>query len=238
MRPHHAALAVLGLLALGLMSDQLRKSAHERYRSAQRYEDIYYLPPAEWLPTLSLGWDEAAADLLWMRALIYFGEEFRHGGGVTHVFDYGEAIVALDPYFLAAYRWMGMAALYRPQAITEADVERSVAFMKRGAERFPDDGELQWNIGAALAFELPGLLGDDAEAIRRARERGLPHLTRAAQLGAAPEWAPLSNATLLLQIGRRAQAIQHLAQMLDVVEDPETRAELEARIEALRSAPE
>lgn len=237
MRPHHAALAFLGLLALGLASDQLRASAHERYRSAQRYEDIYYLPPPEWLPALSLGWDEAAADLLWMRALIYFGEEFRHAGGVNHVFDYGEAIVALDPHFLAAYRWMGMAALYRPQAITTDDVERAVAFMQRGAELFPDDGELQWNIGAALAFELPGML-DDAEGIRQARERGIPHLTRAAQLGAAPDWAPLSNATLLLQIGRRAQAIQHLAQMLEVVEDPEARAELEARIEALRSAPE
>lgn len=234
-----AAIALVGiaLVGLALASDVLRIQAHERYQSAQRYEDIYYLPPAEWLPVLSLGWDEAAADLIWMRALIYFGEEFQHSGQVAHVFDYADAIVALDPHFLAAYRWMGMAGLYRPQAITVEDVERSIAFMKRGAELFPDDGELAWNIGAALVFELPGLLGDDAEAVRSARERGLPYLMKAVRLGAAPEWASLSNASLLLKIGQRAQAIQHLMQMRSLVKDPETRERIEARIQMLREAP-
>ena len=161
------ALAALAILALAAASDGLRASAHERYRSAQRYEDVYYLPPAEWLPVLSLGWDEAAADLLWMRALVYFGEEFQHSSGLRYVFDYGDAIVTLDPHFLAAYRWMGMAALYRPVEITTDDVERAVAFMQRGEALFPEDGELAWNIGAALVFELPGMLGDDVEGIRR-----------------------------------------------------------------------
>jgi hypothetical protein len=231
------ALAVLALLALAAASDGLRASAHERYRSAQRYEDVYYLPPAEWLPVLSLGWDEAAADLLWMRALVYFGEEFQHSSGLRYVFDYGDAIVALDPHFLAAYRWMGMAALYRPVAITPDDVERAVTFMQRGEELFPDDGELAWNIGAALVFELPGMLGDDVDGIRRARERGLPYLMKAVRLGAAPEWAAFTNATILAQIGRREQAIRHLVQMHALVDDPETRAQIEERIRALREAP-
>jgi tetratricopeptide (TPR) repeat protein len=231
------ALAALALLALAAASDGLRASAHERYRSAQRYEDVYYLPPADWLPVLSLGWNEAAADLLWMRALVYFGEEFRHGGGLSHVFNYADAIVALDPQFLAVYRWMGMAALYRPVAITTDDVERAVAFMQRGEELFPEDGELAWNIGAALVFELPGMLDDDVEGIRDARERGLPYLMKAVRLGAAPEWAALTNASLLAQIGRREQAIRHLVQMHQLVDDPATRAQIEERIRVLREEP-
>jgi len=231
------ALAALAILALAAASDGLRASAHERYRSAQRYEDVYYLPPAEWLPVLSLGWDEAAADLLWMRALVYFGEEFQHSSGLRYVFDYGDAIVTLDPHFRAAYRWMGMAALYRPVEITTDDVERAVAFMQRAEALFPEDGELAWNIGAALVFELPGMLGDDPEAIRRARERGLPYLMKAVRLGAAPEWAALTNASLLAQIGRREQAIRHLVQMHGLVDDPATRTQIEERIRALREAP-
>lgn len=229
--------AFLAAIALAAASDGLRASAHERYRSTQRYEDVYYLPPAEWLRVLSLGWDEVAADLLWMRALVYFGEEFRHGGGLSYVFDYGDAIVALDPHFGAAYRWMGMAALYRPVEVTTDDVERAVAFMQRGEELFPNDGELAWNIGAALVFELPGMLGDDVEGIRRARERGLPYLMKAVRLGAAPEWAALTNASLLAQIGRREQAIRHLVQMHALVDDPATRAQIEERIRVLREAP-
>jgi hypothetical protein len=230
--------ALLALAALALLSDGLRASAHEQYRAGQRYEDVYYLPPAEWLPVVSLGWDEALADLLWMRALIYFGDEFQHAGALAHVFDYAEAIVALDPHFLAAYRWIGMAGLYRPQAITVDDVERAVAFMQRGAELFPHDGELAWNIGAALVFELPSLLGDDEQAIARARERGLPYLTAAVRLGAAPEWAALSNASLLERIGRQEQAARHLEEMYVTTRDPVTREQIAERIRMLRERTE
>ena len=233
----HLALTAIAVIALAAASDSFRASAHERYRSAQRYEDVYYLPPTGWLPVVSLGWDEAAADLLWMRALVYFGDEFRHQGGLRHVFEYADAIVALDPHFLAAYRWLGMAALYRPVAITTDDVERAVAFMQRGEEIFPDDGQLAWDIGAALVFELVPLLEDDLEGIQHARERGLPYLMKAVRLGAAPEWTALTNASLLARIGRREQAIRHLTQMHGLVEDPETRARIEERIRLLRETP-
>jgi tetratricopeptide (TPR) repeat protein len=225
--------AVLALLILGVLSDQLRMQAHDRFTAAQRYEDVYYLPPREWLPVLSLGHDEALADLIWIRALVYFGEEFEHAGHVRYVFDYAEAIEALDPRFLAVYRWLGMAGLYRPQAITPEDVERSVAFMQRGARRFPDDGQLAWDIGAALVFELPPLLDDDA-AIRRARGRGAPYLMRAVRLGAAPEWAALTNATVLAQLGRREQAARHLEEMYLATDDPNVREQIGSRIRSLR----
>jgi hypothetical protein len=223
------------LLALAIFaSDVLRASAHERFVSGQRYEDVYYLPPAEWLRVFSLGYDEALADLIWMRALVYFGDEFRHSGRIEYVFEYANAIATLDPHFLAIYNWVGMAGLYRPVAITPEDIERSVAFMKRGERYFPDDGELQWNIGAALVFELPPLLGSDEEGIRRARERGLPYLMAAVRRGAAPDWAALSNASLLERIGRQEQAARHLEEMYATVEDPETRERIATRIRELR----
>src|SRR5688572_8030137 len=100
---------VLSIALAALASDRLRAGAHDRYMSAQRYEDIYYLPPADWLRVFSLGYDEALADLIWMRALVYFGQEFEHAGRLEYVFEYGDAIAALDPHFLAIYRWIGMA---------------------------------------------------------------------------------------------------------------------------------
>ena len=232
MRPW---LLVLLALTLALLTDRVRASAHDSYVGAQRYEDLYYLPPPSWLPVFSLGWDEAAADFLWMRALIYFGEEFENEGRVQHVFDYAEAIITLDPKLRSAYRWAGVAGMYRPQAITAEDIERSVAFMERGAREFPNDGELLWDIGAALAYELPPLIEEqDPEAGRRARERAAPYLMAAVRLGAGPEWAALANASLLGRVGRAEQAARHLEEMYLDVRDPAVRARIEARIESIR----
>src|SRR5690606_36908356 len=92
-------IGLLAVFALAVASDALRARSHASFASGQRYEDIYYLPPPAALRYVSLGWDEAAADLVWLRALVYFGDELIHEGQVRHVFDYTEAMLALDPRF-------------------------------------------------------------------------------------------------------------------------------------------
>ena len=235
MRPHSTTLlAILAIVALAVLSDGLRASAHERREAAQTYEDIYYLPPPGWLRVFSLGWNEALADLIWMRALVYFGDEFQQAeGSVRHVFDYAEAIATLDPHFLAIYRWVGVAGLYRPTAISTDDIERSVAFMERGARLYPASGELAWDIGAALVFELPPMLEDEGAQLH-ARERGMPYLLTASRLGAAPEWMALTNASLLGQLGRTEQAVRQLEEAYLRVDDPAMRTRIAARIASLR----
>lgn len=237
MRPTSIAAALITMVGLAVASGELRARSHACHASGQRYEDVYYLPPAESLRIFSAGWDEALADLIWMRALVYFGDEFREGGQVRHVFDYSEAILALDPRFRAVYRWVGMAGVYRPQAVAPEDIERSVAIMQRGARLFPEDGELAWDVGAALVFELAPMLEDEAEQ-DDARERGMPYLLAAARLGAAPEWAALSNASLLERIGRDEQAARHLEEMYLTVDDPAVRDSIAARIRELRQRAE
>jgi len=224
---------ILAVLVLGLASDHLRSRAHGAFVESQSYEDTYYLPPNAWLRVFSLGWDEAFADLIWMRALIYYGDELRHDGAVQFVFRYGEAIETLDPNFVAIYSWVGMASLYRPQATTVDDIERAVTFMRRGAERHPNDGELAWDLGATLAYELPPMV-NDTEAADRARARAVPFLVRAVQLGAAPRWATMTNAAILTRIGRTEQAARHLEEMYDQTSDPRTRQRMAARIRQLR----
>ncbi|MBX3270071.1 MAG: hypothetical protein KF729_07405 [Sandaracinaceae bacterium] len=233
-RDRIALLAVVtSLVVLPLALDALRARAHVSWRETQAYEGGYYLPPREWLPALSLGWREALADLVWMRALIYYGDEMHHGGDVRFAYEYAEAIEALDPDFVAVYRWVGMAGLYRPTAITADDVERAVTIMQRGAERHPLDGQLAWDLGAVLVFELPPLL-EDTEAADAARARGVPFLVRASRLGAAPEWASLSNAALLARIGRTDQAARLLEDLYAHTDDLATRERIAMRIRQMR----
>ena len=201
----------------------------------QRYEDIYYLPPPRWLSTLSLGWDEALADLLWIRALVYFGEELKQRGQVRHVFDYAEAIVTLDPYFLRAYRWVGTTGMYRPTHVSVEDVRRAVSYLERATAVFPDHGELAWDTGASLAYELAPLI-EDSDEKARIRARGVEHMMTATRLGAAPPWQVLTNTTHLLRLGQTDAAIRHLEEMYATTSDPSVRSEIEARLTQLRSA--
>lgn len=224
-------------LALGGFASWARQPAMDRQREADVYEDQYYLPRPEWLALVSLGHTEALADALWMRLLIYYGEEIVHRGDETHLFDYADAILTLDPDFLPVYRRVGTLAIYGATSRTPEEIERSVALMERGAERFPDDGPLQWTLGATLAFELAPLYGtQQPELARQARERAAPYLVRGAELGAAPPYASLSNAALLERVGRAEEAARHLEEMYALTDDESLRAQMAQQIESLRSS--
>ncbi|WP_236605571.1 hypothetical protein [Sandaracinus amylolyticus] len=226
------ALSVIVAAAAG---SALRVRSMEHHVASSTYEDVYYVPPPEWLPVFSLGWDEALADLLWARALVYFGDEVVARGGLRHVFDYTDAMLALDPDFRAVYRWIATAGLYRPQAITADDARRTIEYLRRGHQRFPDDGELAWTLGAALAFELPPLLDDPAER-DEARSEAAEYLMLAARRGAGPAWLALTNASLLSRVGRAESAADHLEEMYALTDDDDERTRLAHAIAELRSS--
>ena len=235
LAPQRLALLVAAL-GLAVMATLARVPASTRFLEVDGYEDRYYLPAPAWLEVFSLGHREALADLLWIRTLVYYGDELGHQGHERHIFDYAEAILALDPDFRGVYARIGTLALYRASDVTAADAERAAALMQRGVARFPDDGELAWRTGATLAFELPPLYPGDAARQDDARARAAPYLVRAVQLGGAPPYAMFSNASLLARIGRSEEAATHLEEMYAVTSDPAQRAEIAAHIERLRSA--
>jgi len=230
-------IALLGVMVCGVGARALRLSAVAQRDATETYEDIYYLPPPAWLPAFSLGHREALADLIWMRSLIYFGEEFRERGELRHVFEYGEAMLTLDPDFRRVYRWIGMAGIYHPTAATEADTRRSVSFLERGVARFPDDGELAWDLGATEMYEFAPMLHDGPEK-DALKLQATEHMMTAARLGAGPAWLVLANATQLKRLGQLEQAARHLEEMYSTVRDPDMRSQIGTQIAAIRGRSE
>lgn len=224
-------LLILPALALTSLT---RPEAMSAFLETQSYEDVYYLPEPAWLAVLSMGHDEALADLLWMQSLVYVGDEFVHRGDVENVYRYADAVLALDPDFRRAYSWAATMGLYRPVAPSMEEARQAAGYLERGVARFPDDGELVWELAAVYNFELPSLTRDPDEQ-RRYRELGAEHMVAAARMGAGPRWLALSNATRLEALGRMDQAVRHLEEMYAVVDDEATRAEIAARLEGLRA---
>ena len=225
-------LAILSVLA-GVWS--LRGRAMERYLETQTYEDIYYLPPPHWLEVMSLGHRRALADLIWLRSLIYFGDEFANKGAVKHVFNYGESMLALDPDFRRVYRWVGMAGVYTPTGGSTEFMQRAVDVLRRGTERFPDDGELAWDAGATITYEILPLLAQDDPNRERLRAEGNDYMMAAARLGGGPDWLVLTNASSLRKLGESDRELRHLEEMYTLISDPGVKMQIEIRLSQLRT---
>lgn len=228
------ALAVLCLLLSAAAIDRVRSRAQRHFIATQAYEDIYYLPSGDSLVVGSLGYREALADLLWMKALVYYGEELIHRGEVKNLFRYGDAVLALDPDFKRMYRWIASGALYRTGTITVDDARAAIRYLEVAARRFPDDGELAWDLGANYAFELAPML--DGEERAAAKRKGLEHMEAAVLRKAGPPWLALQTASELNALGRQEQAIAHLEDAYAIASDPEIKEKIEAQLSTLRSA--
>ncbi|HEX5655837.1 MAG TPA: hypothetical protein VFX59_01525 [Polyangiales bacterium] len=211
-----------------------RLHAVEQHRSAQRYQDTYYLPRAEYLPLLSLGYQAALADLLWCKSLVYFGEELMHRGIVRYLFQYTDAILALDPSFREPYRWVSTAALYRPGQATRQEAMHAASYLERAVKRWPDDGELRWDYGSLLRFELAPI-ERDPQRRQELLERAAPQLEAAARLGAGPPWLALNSAELLNKLGRTEQAIRHLEELRSTIGDPALLNDIDHKLQSLRT---
>jgi hypothetical protein len=183
---------------------------------------------------LSLGYRQALADLIWCRSLVYFGEDIAQRGKVKYVFEYTDAILALDPDFRPAYRWIPTAAIYRPIDLDITQGLRAAEYLKRALRRWPEDWELHWDYGSLLRFELAPLERDAARK-RVLLERAAPHISAAALHGAGPPWLALNSVELLNKLGHVQRTIRHLEELQETVQDEEVKREVQARLHALRS---
>ena len=126
--------------------------------------------------------------------------------------------------------------IYRPAGVTVGDYRRTIGYLEAGVRQFPDDGELRWELGATLAYELAPQLPPAERTRVKAEAR--EHFIHAARLGAGPEWLGLGTAMDMARAGQTARAIEHMRALHALTNDPETRANIERRLASLESASE
>lgn len=208
--------------------------AHRHVKQARatfpQDQDVLYLPPPQYLGPMSLGYEEALADLIWIRAVIFAGDRV----GATNykwIMEYLEAIYSLSPQFRRPYAWGGVAFIYSGEDIDRAMVDRAIALYDRGLTHFPEDHELLFAAGMLLTRDVqtvPGYTETEREA---AMERGTAMIRKAAAFGAPPLVRELA-ATLVSEGGADQLAIQFLQSQLLQAEDDAHRRLLRHKLEA------
>jgi hypothetical protein len=223
------ALALVTAAALTVVAQD---TALERRKRFPAESDLLYLPRPSALKALSLGHHELTADLVFIRAIIYFGGELAGRRTYTWLDNYLETIVALDPQWKTPYRWAGVATMYHGKTITPENVKQSIHFLEMGAKQFPDDWELPFMAGCNYLFELKT---DDPDQKRTNERRGAELVRHAALQKGAPSWVPLLAATMMQKEGREEAAMRHLEEIFVSTRDDKTRAEVKNRLLAMHA---
>lgn len=229
--PRIVPLLLAGLVAL---TSLVHRRVDERRAALPPEQDRMVLPTARALELSSLGYREAVADLLWIRALVFAGERLGHTDAVL-VERLVEAIATLAPRFHRPYSWGAITVVYGGSGtIDRAMVDRAARIYRAGLERFPTSHELLYGLGMLLTQQVGSTPGyTDAEREALALE-GAQLIRKAAAHGADP-LVRRHAATLLTEHATDALAIQFLESQLAQTEDEDHRRLLRRTLGRLTS---
>lgn len=218
-------------LALALLTGRVHEGLRDRRADFPRDEDLLYLPPPGYLGPMSLGYREALADLIWLRAVIFTGDA-AGGQNWSWIMKYIEAITRLAPDFRRPYAWGGVVFIYTGQAIDRSMIERATELYRRGLERYPEDHEMLFALGMLLTRDVPSTPGYTEEEIEAARKEGAAAIRKAAAFGAPPLVRQYA-ATLVDDDAADELSIQFLETQLLAAEDDGYRRLLRSKLDAL-----
>ena len=158
----------------------VRQAAKERLPEDARARgtETVYLPPNQVLRFLSLGHQSFMSDMLFIRANGYFSSHLWLDRRFPWLDHYLAAIIGLDPDNPRVYTWASQVVKYG-QLIDDEVIERSNRYSRLGAERFPDDWQFYYDIGANYLFE--GRKSGEEDRKRRL-ELAIPYIKIATSL--------------------------------------------------------
>ena len=196
-RPRNGLL--FGLIALLLIASIGVQVIRDRgWQPYDPQSPVLWLQSPEWAKRLALGYSNLAADIYWMRAVIYYGakrkieEKDRNFDNLAPLLT---LTTALDPRFRMAYRF---GAIFLTEAYPNgpARPDLSIALLERGMAANPTAWEYPHDIGFVYYWWI------------RDYSKAANWFTRAGELPGAPSWLkPLAATTFAVGGDRRSSRL-------------------------------
>ena len=175
---------------------------------------------------------EMAADLYWVRALVYYGSARAETGDYDQLEELIDSILDLDPHFKTVYEWAAYAVTFKEDIVTEAEYRVSVRYLERAMKAYPDEAKYFWMAGVRYYADI---WPEDADERQAMREKGVDLISQSmTKKGATPEMATLA-AGLHTKMGKRDRATAELSQLLMTTENPVARLKIEAKLRSIAS---
>jgi tetratricopeptide (TPR) repeat protein len=159
-------------------------------RTAGDPTELALFPTGAWIRPLTCGFNELAADAVWLRALQYYGEHRASDQRYPYLETLFQTLTDLDPRFVNAYIFGALTL-----AEDEGQLDRGLALLQRGMAANPESWWLVFEYGF-----LQYIHGDDPA-------RAGHWLARAARMDDSPEWIQRLAAHASAKAGDRDTAL-------------------------------
>lgn len=180
-------------------------------------QELMYFPSGQVLEPMSLGDPQTLADLLWLRAIQYYGEHRLTDNRYPFAGHIFEIITALDPHFVEAYIFAGLVL-----AGEGGDHERGLRLLRRGIAWNP----WRWDLAFETGFVYYVAASDDAQSAR--------FFEQARRLPGAPEIVTRFAAHVRSRAGNNEAALALWEEVLLTTSHPLMRDLAERKVKSLR----
>ena len=215
-QPSRRSLVFLGLIALSLLIAQPSKT-NLRERINKRLSNFetppLYLPTADKVKLITLGFDNFFADILWFRTVNYFGKQFSAGKDYRWLHQMCDLVTTLDPKVVYPYEFCGNLLAWEAK-----EIEASNAIYARAIKNHPRN----WRFWYQQGFNYWYFLGELEQAGIR--------IQTAAKLPDAPAFLPELASKLLVGGGEIDAAISFLSDQLENAQDQKARKSFKRKL--------
>ncbi|MFN8642225.1 MAG: hypothetical protein U0802_11410 [Candidatus Binatia bacterium] len=187
-----------------------------------------YLPKADYLRPMSLGWQNALANVLWFRTISYFGAHYRGDHTYPWLASMCDLVTDLDPRAEHVYRFAGVILPWEAN-----QVDAGIALLQKGLRQFPNDWMLHYHLGFHYYFFKNDI--DAALAhlrVATAQPDAHPAIARLAAVLAQHQYGPETTLAFLQDLADNVDS----REVRGVVEEHMREAQLAADLERLQAA--
>ena len=189
----------------------------DRKYPMQPVESFMYLPSGAFLKGAALGYDEMLGDLLWVRAVGYFGGHVRTDRNYTWLAHLLDVVTTLDPLYQYPYEFGGIVL-----ATEAGEVDESIALLKKGMENVSIDDPRYWYFPFFLAYDYMYHKNDYLTAAH--------YLEQAAKFPKSPTYLPRLVARLYADADSPEVAVTFLQEMIKATEKQDLKDRLKKRL--------
>lgn len=203
------------------------RDAQSSSRSAA--DEVLFVTDSSTVSLMSLGYKQAAADIIWLRSIQYFVAHLMTDRRYPWLEHFIYQIIELDERFKQVYLWAGSCLLYGGE-ITVDKVMASNRIYEEALKRFPNDYEPAYRLGMNYFSELRV---SDPQEQQRYKAMGIAYFERASQAPDAPPTVFNLLRGIAKQMGRDDVLFYALTDELLRVREPDQRQYLEKRLAQL-----
>lgn len=210
--------ALTCVVLLGALAATLQFKVDRAAPPTPALDKVLYLPAGSYLKESALGYEQAWADLLWLRTIGYYSDQVTEAGKFTYLYHMLDIITTLDPRFLYPALFGGVTLSLD---LGRADLANKI--LKKAMHAHPD------------VWKIPFLIGFNAYFVDQDAFTAAQFIDRASRLPGSPGYLKGFASRLYVHGGDKARALEFLGEVIEQTEDPALRRRLEQRYRAIES---